>query len=133
MRATGTEGRADMAEEAEARGVRDEDGNMRPEFVGAVKQAVEAEDPKAARILTRKLHEADLADLISLLSSEDRVKLIQLLGRNFDVEALPELDEGVRDDLMEALPNEVIAAAIRRLDTDDALYLVENLDETDRQ
>lgn len=122
-----------MAEETEARGVRDEDGNVRPEFVEAVKQAVEAEDPKAARILTRKLHEADLADLISLLSSENRVKLIQLLGRNFDVEALPELDEGVRDDVMEALPNEVITAAIRRLDTDDALYLIENLDETDRQ
>jgi magnesium transporter len=39
----------------------------------------------------------------------------------------------VRDDLMEALPNEVIAAAIRRLDTDDALYLIENLDEVDRR
>jgi magnesium transporter len=122
-----------MAEDTEARGVRDQDGNVRPEFVDAVKQAVEAGDPKAARILTRKLHEADLADLIALLPSEDRVKLIQLLGRNFDVEALAELDEGVRDDLMEVLPNEAITAAIRRLDTDDALYLIENLDETDRQ
>ena len=122
-----------MSEAAEAQGVRDEDGDMRPDYVNAVIAAVTAEDAKAARTLTRELHEADLADLIELLSSESRVKLVRLLGRSFDVEALPELDEAVRDDLMEALPNEVIAAAIRRLDTDDALYLIENLDEVDRQ
>ncbi len=122
-----------MAEETEAQGVRDEDGDIRPEFVNAVKAAIAAQDPGRARKLTRHLHEADLADLIGLLASEDRVALIRLLGRNFDVEALPALDEAVRDDLMEALPNEAIAAAIRRLDTDDALYLIENLDEVDRQ
>jgi magnesium transporter len=122
-----------MSEAAEAQGVRDEDGDMQPEFVNAIIAAVTAEDAKAARQLTGELHEADLADLIELLSSESRVKLVRLLGRSFDVEALPELDEAVRDDLMEALPNEVIAAAIRRLDTDDALYLIENLDEVDRQ
>jgi magnesium transporter len=122
-----------MSEESEAQGVRDEDGDMRPAFVHAVIAAIAAEDAKAARKLTRRLHEADLADLIALLASDDRVKLVRLLGRNFDIEALPELDEAVRDDLMEALPNEVIAAAIRRLDTDDALYLIENLDEVDRQ
>jgi magnesium transporter len=122
-----------MSEEAGALGVRNEDGDMRTEFVHAVIEAIAAEDAKAARKLTRQLHEADLADLIGLLSSDSRVKLIGLLGRNFDIEALPELDESVRDDLMEALPNEVIAAAVRRLDTDDALYLIENLDEVDRQ
>ncbi|MGE0212207.1 MAG: magnesium transporter, partial [Parvibaculaceae bacterium] len=74
-----------------------------------------------------------LADLIELLPSEDRVRLITLLGRSFDVEALPELDEGVRDELMEALPNEVIASALGRLDTDDALYLIEDMDAEDQQ
>lgn len=122
-----------MSKAAEVLGMRDEDGNIRLEFVNAIVAAVTSEDSKAARKLTRKLHEADLADLIELLSSESRIKLVRLLGRTFDVEALPELDEPVRDDLMEALPNEVIAAAIRRLDTDDALYLIENLDEIDRQ
>lgn len=95
-----------MSEAAEAQGVRDEDGDMRPEFVNAIIAAVTAEDAKSARKLTRELHEADLADLIELLSSESRVKLVRLLGRSFDVEALPELDEAVRDDLMEALPND---------------------------
>ena len=122
-----------MTGETQAQGVRDDDGDVRPEFVNAVKAAMAAQDPNAARRLTRPLHEADLADLIGLLQSDDRVRLIRLLGRSFDVEALPALDEAVRDDLMEALPNEVIAAAIRRLDTDDALYLIENLDEVDRQ
>jgi Mg/Co/Ni transporter MgtE len=39
----------------------------------------------------------------------------------------------VRDELMEALPNEVIASAIKKLDTDDALYLIEDLERDDQR
>ena len=55
------------------------------------------------------------------LNSDERVRLIELLGGDFDVEALAELDEAVRDELMEALPNP--RSSPRRsskLDTDDA-------------
>ncbi|MFO1089905.1 MAG: magnesium transporter [Hyphomicrobiales bacterium] len=113
--------------------IRDEDGMLEPSFVRAVSEAVEAKDAKVARRLTRDLHEADLADLLMALDSAERVALIELLGRNFDVEALPELDQAVRDELMEALPNQVIASAVRRLDTDDAAYLIEDMDEEDRR
>jgi magnesium transporter len=34
---------------------------------------------------------------------------------------------------MEALPNEVIASAIKKLETDDALYLIEDLEEAEQQ
>ncbi|MGE0212156.1 MAG: magnesium transporter, partial [Parvibaculaceae bacterium] len=110
--------------EAEARPAEeDEEGVVTPELVETVAEALAAGEQPRVRALTEDLHQADLADLIELLPSEDRVRLITLLGRSFDVEALPELDEGVRDELMEALPNEVIASALGRLDTDDALYL----------
>ena len=46
---------------------------------------------------------------------------------------LPQLDEAVRDELMEALPNPVIASAIGQLDTDDAAYLIEDMDEADQR
>lgn len=122
-----------MAEVAEARTIRDEDGALSREFVESAQEALASDNQTLVRELTRDLHHADLADLIEVLPSEDRVKLITLLGRAFDVEALPELDEGVRDELMEALPNQVIASAIGRLDTDDAVYLIEDMDAEDQR
>ena len=86
-----------MAESAAIEDIRDEDGLLQPEFVAKVSAAIAAADAEAARRLTDDLHEADLADLIMALNSDERVRLIELLGRDFDVEALAELDEGVRD------------------------------------
>jgi magnesium transporter len=122
-----------MAETRDEVEIRDEDGLIEAGFVHAVEAAIAARDQKAARKLTRDLHEADLADLLSALDSEERLALIELLGRTFDVEALPELDPAVRDELMEALPNPVIASAVRKLDTDDAAYLLEDMDEADQR
>lgn len=122
-----------MAEATQTQPIHDEDGALSPAFVDSVAGAVAADDQTRVRELTHDLHHADLADLIEVLPSDDRVRLITLLGRTFDVEALPELDEGVRDELMEALPNQVIASAIGRLDTDDAVYLIEDMDAEDQQ
>ncbi|MBI2719962.1 MAG: magnesium transporter [Rhizobiales bacterium] len=121
-----------MAEAASHAGIRDEWGAIDGAFIDKVTAALRAADRKPARALTRDLHAADLADLIESLDQADRVALIAALGRAFDVEALAELDETVRDELMEALPNEVIASAIKKLDTDDALYLIEDLEASER-
>lgn len=113
--------------------VHDEDGALTPDFVRSVSAALADDDQKTARKLTRDLHAADLADLIEQLRRSERVDLIDKLGRTFDVESLPELEEGVRDELMDALPNQVIASAVRKLETDDALYLIEDMDEADQE
>jgi magnesium transporter len=74
----------------------------------------------------------DLADLIELLDPEARIALIQALGPAFDYEVLSELEEGVRDQLSEALPNELLARAVTELDTDDAAYILEGLEQSDQ-
>lgn len=111
----------------------DDWGVMDPGFVARIADALKAGEPKSVRALTRDLHAADLADVIEALAQDDRVRLITALGRSFDAEALAELDEAVRDELMEALPNEVIASAIKKLDTDDALYVIEDLERDDQR
>lgn len=111
----------------------DEWGVIDPAFLARVSEALAAGEQKSVRALTRDLHAADLADVIEALDQDERVRLISSLGRNFDAEALAELDESVRDELMEALPNDVIASAIKKLDTDDALYLIEDLERDDQR
>jgi magnesium transporter len=122
-----------MAEARDIPQVHDEAGALRSEFVAEVAGALAAGDDKAVRALARDLHAADLADLIEALEPDERVNLINSLGRSFDADALAELDESVRDELMAALSPETIASAIRKLDTDDALYLIEDLDREEQQ
>jgi magnesium transporter len=107
---------------------RDEWGAIAPDFLQSMADALAASNLKQIRQATRDLHAADLSDLIEALDQPNRLRLISSLGRNFDVEALPELDEAVRDELLQALPNQVIASAITKLDTDDAVYLLEDME-----
>jgi magnesium transporter len=122
-----------MADMSTERQIRDEWGSLSPEFLAAMQGAVHAGDKETLLREAKNLHAADLADLIEAFEPDDRVGLISALGRSFDVEALAELDEGVRDHLMEALPADVIASAIKKLDTDDAAYLIEDLDKEDQE
>ena len=112
--------------------LRDEEGAFRSEFLHAVEAALEAGDAQKVRELTLPLHEADLADLIQLLRPEQREPLITTLGRDFNAAALSELDEGVRDQVLEAMPNERVAEALQQLDSDEAVYVIEDLDKQDQ-
>ncbi len=122
-----------MPEQVDELGIHDDDGALRAEFVRAVADTLQEDDSRQLRKLVKDLHVADVADLIEFLPSVERVRFIELLGRTFDFEVLPELDETVRDKLMGELPNKFISSAVSKLDTDDALYLIEDMDEEDQQ
>ncbi len=104
-----------------------------PELVRAVSEAVEGDDKAKVRALLADVHGPDLADLIELLGPEQRVSLIETLGADFDYEVLTEVDESVRDQVVEALPNKVLAKGVEELDSDDAAYLLGDLEESDQK
>ncbi len=111
----------------------DDDEIPLDDIARAVADALEQRDEVTAANLVRDLKAPDLADIIELLEPNDRVTLIQALGAAFDYEVLSELDESVRDQLSDALPNDLLAKAVTELDTDDAAYLIEGLQESDKQ
>ena len=113
--------------------IREEDGTLRPEFVNTVAAAVRSGDEKRLCTLVCDLHEADFADLVELLEPDQRREFVRLLGDEFDVHALPELDESLRDEVLEELPPEVVVGAVRELDSDDAVYVLEDMDEQERE
>jgi magnesium transporter len=112
--------------------LRDEEGGLRSEFLHAVVAALDAGDAAKVRELALPLHEADLADLIELLRPEQRETLITTLGKDFDAAALPELDESVRDQVLEVMPTEQVAEALQQLDSDEAVYLIEDLNKEEQ-
>ena len=101
--------------------------------VAGVSAAIEAQDLDRMRELAASLRAPDLADVLELLGANERVTLIQALGASFDPEVLSELDEGVRDQLFEALPKDFLAKAVSQLETDDAAYVMEGLEEAEKQ
>jgi len=122
-----------MSQEApETEPVEDQEATNRRRFE-ALRLALEQDQAANVRVLTHGLRAPDLADIIELLEPEERVRLIQILGEDFDPEVLSDLEESVRDQLTEALPNDVLARVITELDTDDAAYVLESLDEEDQQ
>ncbi|HEY0292179.1 MAG TPA: magnesium transporter [Hansschlegelia sp.] len=112
--------------------IRAEDGRLASGFIESVASAISANDAARVRELAGDLHESDLGDLIETLEHDDRPKLIELLGKDFDFAALTEIDETVRVQLLEELPPETVAKGMRGLDSDDAVYILEDLDEVDR-
>jgi magnesium transporter len=121
-----------MQDAAQEIHVRDEEGAITSDFLRAVEAALEAGDAQKVRELALPLHEADLADLIQLLRPEQREPFITMLGRDFNAAALSELDEGVRDQVLESMPAERVAEALQQLDSDEAVYVIEDLDKQDQ-
>ena len=113
--------------------MRDQDGNVRPEFVEKIASAVKATDAAFLREVVAELHEADLGDLIEALEPDDRVSLVELTGADFDFSALNEVDDSVREEILDELEPETVAEGVRELESDDAVELLEGLDEEDQE
>jgi len=98
------------------------------EILRPVLGALEAGDAEALSALLEPLHAADIADLFEQVDDETRVELVRLYGREFDGELLSELDEGIREEVIDALHPKVLTDAVRELETDDVVDLIEDLD-----
>src|ERR1700754_3035887 len=113
--------------------MRNEEGEIRPEFIEEIARCIKANDATFLREVVAELHEADLGDLIGALEPDDRVSLVELTGTDFDFSALNEVDDSVREEILEELEPETVAEGVRELESDDAVELLEGLDEADQE
>ncbi|KAB0676667.1 magnesium transporter [Aureimonas leprariae] len=120
-------------EEIERPEIYDEEGELDSDFLDHVRGAIRASDAETLRSDVAPLHDSELGDILQHLDFDERQGLVRLLGDDFDYTALTQVDEAVRLEIVEAMPNEQIAAAVRELDSDDAVYILEDLDENDRK
>lgn len=112
--------------------LRDDDGAIRADFVVQVAQAIGAADVAALRSLVGDLHESDLGALLEALEPSSRPRLVELLGIHFDFTALTEVDDAVRDEILEELPPQTVAEGVRDIESDDAVAILEDMPKEDR-
>jgi magnesium transporter len=96
-------------------------------------EAVDNGREARVRALVQPLHSADLADLIGLMDAHHRVALVEILRADLDPEVLSELEGAAFDQVIGVLEPGEIASAICKLETDDAVDVLEELDEIEQQ
>ena len=124
---------ATAAPDPDAQAPIDEEDRLRPSFVSKVLDAVAAGDDETACELVEPLHPADVADLIELAARDERPGLVKALAEIVDADVLAELNEHVRETLLEALEPEQVADYAGQLETDDAVAILEDLEEDEQR
>ena len=107
----------------------DEAFGVTDRLVAEVLEAVETADADAVEALLEPLHAADIAHLIEQIDARDRRDLLTVWKGGMDGEILSELDESLREEIIESLAPSELAEAVRELESDDVVDLVEYLDE----
>ena len=111
----------------------DEDYVLTPGFVEKVVDAADDGDGLKLRSLLEDLHPADVADLMGFLTAEHRAVVTVWLPPDLLADTLPELDDGIREEVLERVPHLTLAEALQELDSDDAAAVVEDLEEDQRE
>ena len=111
----------------------DDNGNVSDLFLASVRTAIAADTREVLQEITEPLHETELGDLLESLDKEARQGLVRLLADSFDYTSLTEVDQAIRLEIVDAMPNERVAKALLELDSDDAVYILEDLEEEDRK
>ncbi|MEY3841595.1 MAG: hypothetical protein RLZZ542_705, partial [Pseudomonadota bacterium] len=111
----------------------DEDYVLTAAFVEKVVDASDAGDGLKLRSLLEDLHPADVADLMGFLTAEHRAVVVLWLPPDLLAETLPELDDNIREEVLERVPHLTLAEALQELDSDDAALVVEDLEDDQRE
>ncbi|MEJ6789840.1 magnesium transporter [Brevundimonas sp. BR2-1] len=111
----------------------DEDYVLTASFVEKVVDASDAGDGLKLRSLLEDLHPADVADLMGFLTAEHRAVVVLWLPADLLAETLPELDDNIREEVLERVPHLTLAEALQELDSDDAAAVVEDLEDDQRE
>ncbi|HEX7711960.1 MAG TPA: magnesium transporter [Sphingomonadaceae bacterium] len=127
----------EMSREAELPAVEeharfDGEDRLKADFVRKVSDALD--DGESGRVydLVEPLHPADIADLFELIPSEKRPAFAKAITDLMGSEVIAELNDHVREQLVESLPHETVAEIAEQLDTDDAVAMIEDLDKEDQ-
>ena len=97
------------------------------ELLDQINSDIVAQNNNTLQTLVKEYHYADLAEIFEALQIDQAVYLFKLIDSEKSADMLPELDEDVRESILDALSSEEIATEIEELDTDDAVDIIAEL------
>jgi magnesium transporter len=103
---------------------------MNKEYIDSIREFIENKDSVLLQESISKLHPADIAEICQELDIEEARFLYRQLDNEKAADALIEMDEDLRNELLEELPSEAIAKRfVNYMDSDDAVEIIRDMDE----
>ncbi|WP_420571631.1 magnesium transporter [Kordia sp.] len=103
------------------------------ELIAQVQQYVEQKKDTVLLELLEEIHYADIAEIIDELNLEEATYIIKLLDSEKTSDILTEVDDDMREKILENLSAKEIAEEIDELDTDDAADIISELPDERKQ
>ena len=97
------------------------------EIIQEISQLISNKKNKEIKKKVKEIHYADLAEIINELNFQESIYLIKLIDSDKTSDVLTELDEDVREKILERLSEKEIAGEIKELDSDDAADILSEL------
>jgi len=99
------------------------------ELIENVEQLIAENNDKELQLFLSEYHYADIAEILDELNQDEAVYVIKLLDSDTTSDILMELDEDIREKVLENLSAKEIAEEVGELDTDDAADMISELSE----
>ncbi|CAL68449.1 magnesium transporter [Christiangramia forsetii] len=97
------------------------------ELIDKIQYLIEEQNNEELLLHLEDVHHADIAEILTELNLEEATYLVKLLDSEKTAEALMELEEGVRERILENLSAREIASELSEMDTDDAADIISEL------
>ena len=97
------------------------------ELIEKLQFLIEQQNNEELLLHLEDVHHADIAEILTELSLEEATYIVKLLDSQKTAEALMELEEGVRERILDTLSAKEIAEELEEMDTDDAADIISEL------
>ena len=100
-----------------------------PYYLENLRNLINSNNDKEVTSLFKEVHYADIAEVLDEVSFDDAIYIIKLLDSEKTSEILMELDEDIREKILENLSAKEIAEEVEEMDSDDAADIIGELSE----
>ena len=103
-----------------------------PSIISEIMDALDSSEKQKVIAITKDLSAADIADIINLLPRSEIKSFIEFIENDFNPEIFSELEEHIREEVKNFLGPTHVAEFLQKLETDDAVHVIGDLDENDK-
>jgi magnesium transporter len=107
--------------------------NISKELLYELRQLIEQNNDEALNAQLVDMHHADIAEILDNLDFEEAIYIIRLLDSEQTSEILLELEENLREKILNKLSPKEIAEELDEMDTDDAADIIAELSPSIKQ
>ena len=103
-----------------------------PSIISNIMDALDSADKNKVILITKDLSAADIADIINLIPRSEVKNFVEFIENDFNPEILAELEEHLREEVINYLGPTHVAEFLQKLETDDAVHVIEDIDEKEK-